>query len=210
MFEKGILQDDLPAIYVDLDTLVLGDLEQGLSLMDSPNSVVILPSAIIPFGKVGRWCYQVTRGRRYARGNSSFVIFHPAKCHYIASQFRRLFSEFPNLNFRPMAADERFISWVAQRNMKAIPRSFAVKFPGEFMFFWGWWLYIRALMPWTRSRRRSLVGVTLNGLHTKPENLIDLPEGARIVDEKGRVLIWSHRTLGSMQQKICQYYRDLY
>ncbi len=206
MFEKGILQEDLPALYVDLDTIVLGDLQQALSLMDSPRTVAILQSAIIPFGPIGRLRYRVSGGRHYARGNSSFVVFHPAHNHYIAGRFRELFAQHPTFGFRPMIADERFISWVAQPHMKAIPKSFAVKFPGEFMFFWGWWLYVRAWLPWVRSRRRRLAAVTLNGLMIKPERLLELPDGGRITDKKGRVLIWSPRTLGAMQEKIFSYY----
>lgn len=206
MFEKGILQEDLPALYVDLDTIVLGDLRQALKLMDSPQTVAILQSAIIPFGPIGRLRYRFSGGRHYARGNSSFVVFHPAHNHYIAERFRELFAQHPNFDFRPMIADERFISWVAQPHMKAIPKSFAVKFPGEFMFFWGWWLYVRPWLPWVRARRRRLAAVTLNGLMIKPERLLELPDGGRITDNKGRVLIWSPRTLGAMQEKIFSYY----
>lgn len=207
MFEKGILQEDLPAIYVDLDTIILGDLQQGLVLMDTPKTVAILQSAIIPFGPIGRWRHRASGGRHYARGNSSFVVFHPAHNHFIAERFRELFAQHPNFEFRPMIADERFISWAAQPHMKAIPKSFAVKFPGEFMFFWGWWLYVRARLPWVRARRRRLAAVTLNGLLIKPEKLLELQDGGRITDEKGRVLIWSPHTLGAMQEEICRYYK---
>ncbi len=207
MFEKGILQDDLPALYVDLDTIVLGDLHQALTLMNSPRTVAILPSAIVPFGSLGRFRYRLSGGRHYARGNSSFVVFHPAHNHFIAARFRELFAQHPNFEFRPMIADERFISWAAQPHMKAIPKSFAVKFPGEFMFFWGWWLYVRASLPWVRARRRRLAAVTLNGLLIKPEKLLELQDGGRITDEKGRVLIWSPHTLGAMQEEIRRYYK---
>lgn len=208
MFEKGILPDDLPALYVDLDTIVMGDLQQGLSIMDSPQTVAILQSSIIPFGPLGRLRYRMTKGRHYARGNSSFVVFHPAHCHFIAQRFRELFAQHPDFGFRPMIADERFISWVAQPHMKAIPSSFAVKFPGEFMFYWGWWLYVRALLPWVRARRSRLAAVTLNGLMIKPEKLLELHDGDRIIDEKGRALIWSPYTLGAMQERIHRYYAE--
>lgn len=208
MFEKGILPEDLPALYVDLDTIVMGDLQQGLSIMDSPQTVAILQSSIIPFGALGRLRYRMTQGRHYARGNSSFVVFHPAHNHFIAERFRDLFARHPDFGFRPMIADERFISWVAQPHMKAIPSSFAVKFPGEFMFYWGWWLYVRALLPWVRARRRRLAAVTLNGLMIKPEKLLELHDGDRIVDEKGRALIWSPHTLGAMQERIRRYYAE--
>lgn len=209
MFEKGILPEDLPALYVDLDTIVLGDLQQGISLMDTPRSVVMLQSAIIPFGPLGRLRYRLSKGRHYARGNSSFVVFHPARNHFIAERFRDLFSRFPAFEFRPMIADERFISWAAQPHMKAIPSSFAVKFPGEYMFFWPWWLYVKAWMPWVRERRRRLAAITLNGLMIKPEKLLQLRDGDRLVDEKGRVLVWSPRTLGGMQQRIRDYYAQI-
>ena len=207
MFEKGVVPDDLPAIYVDLDTIVMGDLSRGLGLMEDPQTIAILHSAIIPFGPIGRALYRWTQGRRYARGNSSFVVYHPAECHYIAERFRELFKANPNFEFRPMVADERFISWVAQPHMKRIPKSFAVKFPGEFMFYWGWWLYVRACLPWVRKRRSSLVAVTLNGLMIKPERLLELRDGDVIVDEKSRKLIWSRSTLGAMQEKILSYYQ---
>lgn len=208
MFDRGIVPEDLPAIYVDLDTIVLGDLSRGLALMDDRQTVAILQSAIIPFGPLGRLLYRLSGGKRYARGNSSFVVYHPAECHYIAERFKALYARHPNFEFRPMVADERFISWVAQPRMKRIPKSFAVKFPGEFMFYWGFWLYLRALLPWVRARRESLVAVTLNGLMIKPERLLSLKEGEAIVDEKSRKLIWSEKTLGFMQAKIRAFYAD--
>jgi hypothetical protein len=209
MFEKGILCEDLPALYVDLDTIVLGDLQPGLSLMDTPQTVGLLQSAIIPFGPLGRLRHRLSKGKHYARGNSSFVIFHPAHNHFIAERFRELFAQHPSFEFRPMIADERFISWVAQPHMKAIPSTFAVKFPGEFMFYWGWWLYVRALLPWVRARRNQLAAVTLNGLMIKPEKILQLQDGDRLTDEKGRVLVWSPHTLGPMQQRIRQYYANI-
>lgn len=206
MFDRGILSEDLPAIYVDLDTIVLGDLSRGLDLMENRQTVAILQSAIIPFGWLGRFLYRVTDRRRYARGNSSFVVFHPAQCHYIADRFKALYQQHPNFEFKPMIADERFISWVAQEHMKRIPKAFAVKFPGEFMFYWGFWLYVKAWLPWVRRRRKALVAVTLNGLMIKPEKLLLLKEGDVIVDEKSRKLIWSRKTLGFMQSKIQAFY----
>ncbi len=208
MFELGIVPTDLPAIYVDLDTIVLGDLSAGLNLMQDRQTVAILQSAIIPFGWIGRMLYRWTNRRRYARGNSSFVIYHPAECHFIAERFKALLKQNTRLEFRPMAADERFISWVAQEHMVRIPNSFAVKFPGEFMFYWGFWLYVKARLPWVKKRRKGLVAVTLNGLMIKPEKLLSLKEGDVIVDEKSRKLIWSEKTLGFMRSKIQAFYAD--
>ena len=102
------------------DTIVLGDLSAGLALMQNRQTVAILQSAIIPFGWIGRTLYRWTNRRRYARGNSSFVIYHPAECHFIAERFKALLEQNPKFEFRPMVADERFISWVAQEHMLVI------------------------------------------------------------------------------------------
>jgi hypothetical protein len=63
MFEKGVLPDDLPSIYIDLDTIVLGDISIALKLMDSQQTVAMLPSAIIPFGLIGRAIWKLTTKR---------------------------------------------------------------------------------------------------------------------------------------------------
>ena len=202
----GVLPTDLPAIYVDLDTLVFGDLGQALALMDTPQTVAMLQSAIIPFGPVGRFIHRRTEGRKYARGNSSLVVFHPAQCHYIAQRFRELFAQHPDLGYRPMAADERFISWAAQPHMKALSGRFAVKLTLEYMSRIRVWLWIKPLLPWIRSRRRQQVAVTLNGIDIKPENLMKLRDGDVVTDNKGRALIWSGWTLGAMRQRILDFY----
>jgi hypothetical protein len=209
MFEKGVLPEDLPTIYIDLDTIVLGDISVALALMDSPQTVAMLPSAIIPFGPIGRTLWKLSNKKNYARGNSSMVVFHPAQCHYVAETFRRLFAQHPDFGFRPMIADERFISWVAQPFMKKLPNTLIVKFPGEFMFPWRGWLYVKACLPWVRSRRAKLAAITLNGLLIKPEMLVELNTGQIVVDNKSRQLVWSPWTLGIYFEKIPKYYNYL-
>jgi hypothetical protein len=209
MFEKGVLPEDLPAIYIDLDTIVLGDISAALQLMDTCKTVGMLPSAIIPFGPIGRTLWKWTDKKKYARGNSSMVIFHPAECHYVAETFRCLFAKHPELDFRPMVADERFISWVAQPYMKKLPKTLIVKFPGEFMFPWRWWLYVKAQLPWVRARREKLAAITLNGLLIKPESLITLGEGEVVTDNKSRQMVWSERTMGGFRNRILDFYEFL-
>lgn len=209
MFDKGVVPEDLPAIYIDLDTIVLGDISVALKLMDTRQTVAMLPSAIIPFGPLGRAIWKWTDKKNYARGNSSMVVFHPAECHYIAETFRALNEQYPNLGFRPMIADERFISWAAQPHMKALPKTIVVKFPGEFMFYWRWWLYVKAWLPWVLWRRARLTAITLNGVEIKPESIVQLKDGEVVVDNKSRQLVWSSLTLGRYQQRIRDYYAYL-
>ncbi len=209
MFGRGVVPDDLPAVYLDLDTVILGDVGAGLRHLRRPDGLLLLQSAIVPLGWPGRLVYRLTRGRRYARGNSSVVLYHPARCTYIAERFQSLLQSHPTLDFRPMHADERFMSWAAQDVVEAVPSSFAVKFPTEFMSRIVALSYLWAALPWVRARRRGLVAVTLCGTTAKPEALLALPEDGRLTDRRGRTLIWSDRLLGHVRRAIIDFYAPL-
>ncbi|MFY0619074.1 hypothetical protein [Shimia sp.] len=209
MHEAGVVPQDLPSIYVDLDTVVFGDLSKFLDLSKSDKALVLFQSTLLPIGAIGRWLYRVTNKRRYARGNSSIVIYHPKETTHIAEQFRSLFDQYNGLNFKPMVADERFMSWAQQDHLQAIPRKLAVKFPTEFMLPWKWAIVLRASMPWVRRRWNGLQAVTLPGVEVKGQQLLEMKEGAEVVDRKGRRLIWSDRAIGPMKQKLTDYYLAL-
>jgi hypothetical protein len=206
MFQAGVLDQDLPALYVDLDTVVTGDLAALLDLLAGPDGLMLLQSAILPLGAVGRFFWRLTKGRKYARGNSSLVVFHPAKHHKIAAQFLEFWEKKPEFWFRPMIADERFMSWAAQATVAAIPNRLAVKFPTEFMSRITPLSYLWALLPWVRARRAGLIAVTLCGVEIKPEELLALAPGARVTDPKGRTLIWSDFVLGKTRRDIIDFY----
>ncbi len=205
MFEAGVVPDDMPAIFLDLDTLVFGDLSRLLAVMTTPETIAILQSAILPFGPVARWLNRITGGLRYARGNSSVVVWHPACGTYVAQRFRELVERGPK-GFKPLRADERFLSWAAQPVMRAIPRTLVVKFPTEYMQPWRWLVYLRARMPWIRKRRQGLVAVTFPGVKLKAEDLAALPEGAVITGRKGRRLYWADWAIGDLRQRIIEAY----
>jgi hypothetical protein len=206
MFQDGVLQDDLPALYIDLDTVVTGDLTQLFDKLPRPDGLMLLQSAILPLGPVGRFFWRLSKGRKYARGNSSLVVFHPKHHKKIATQFIDLWTEKQELWRRPMIADERFMSWAAQATVSAIPNSLAVKFPTEFMSRVNLSSYLWAVLPWVRARRNRLIAVTLCGVEIKPEELLALPEGGRVTDPKGRTLIWSDFVLGKTRRDIIEFY----
>lgn len=208
MFETGVLQPDLPAVFLDLDTAVFGDLSRAPGFLTRPGGLMLLQSAIIPLGLIGRALWRLSDKWRYARGNSSMVIFHPAHCAYIAAHFRDLRKVHPDFSFKPMRADERFMSWAAQSVVEAVPDSFAVKLPTEFMSRFVVFSYLWAVLPWVRRRRAGLVVVTLPGDEVKPEALLALPEGGRVTDRKGRTLIWSDRVMGGMRRAIVEFYAE--
>ncbi len=209
MFEAGVVPQDLPAVYVDIDTVVFGDMSKFLDVAQSDKAVVLFQSAMLPIGPLGRWVWRRSDKKRYARGNSSIVVYHPRESGFIAEQFRNLHAQHGMTGFRPMVADERFMSWAAQEHLQAIPKSMAVKFPTEFMLPWAWLIYLRAAMPWVKSRWKGLLAVTLPGVDVKGQELLQMPEGGGFVDRKGRRLIWSHKAIGPMKQKLTEYYGAL-
>lgn len=209
MFQEGVVPSDLPAVYVDIDTVVFGDMSKFLDVAKSDKAVVLFQSAIVPIGALGRWIWRLSNKKKYARGNSSIVVYHPRECGYIAAAFQELYAQYGMSAFRPMIADERFMSWAAQGTLQAIPKSMAVKFPTEFMLPWPWLIYLRAKMPWVQARWRGLLAVTLPGVEVKGQELLQMPDGGGFVDRKGRRLIWSHRAIGPMKQKLEDYYGAL-
>ncbi|MFN3847204.1 MAG: hypothetical protein ACK4RZ_15500 [Paracoccaceae bacterium] len=209
MFQAGVVPQDLPAVFIDIDTVVFGDMTRFLALQTDRKTVAILQSAILPFGPLARALFRLTKGRRYARGNSSIVVYHPAETAQIAARYRALVDQVGYNGTRPMIADERFISWSHQPHMRAIPRGLAVKLPTEFMLPYRWLIRLRAGLPWVRRRWAGLVALTLPGVEVKGEVLLTLPDGAEIVDRKGRRLIWSETTLGPIKARLTEYYTAL-
>lgn len=209
MFEGGIVPPDLPAIFIDIDTVVFGDLTSLLALQETPKTVAMLQSAVLPFGALARALYRLTKRRRYARGNSSILIYRPAECTHIAARFRELYGRHGNNGIRPMIADERFMSWANQPYMRAIPNTLAVKMPTEFMLPWPWLIRLRAALPWVCKRWAGLIAVTLPGVEVKGKALLALPEGGQIIDRKGRRLIWSEAALGGVKSRLTAHYRAL-
>ena len=110
MFEKGVLPTDLPTLYIDLDTMILRDIEPILLGLQNTRAVALLQSAVLPFGGFARLLHRLSAGKYYARGNSSLVAFHPENCGFIAESFKRLESIHGTHHFKPLRADERFIS----------------------------------------------------------------------------------------------------
>ena len=208
MFADGLIAQDLPAIFVDLDTVIVGDLSRLLNELDRPDRIRMLAATVLPFGPISRFSYWLTMGRRYARGNSSVVLWHPASGAEIAERFKAMFAERPGLDRRQMVADDKFISWCVRRRIGTVPRSIAVKFSNDFMHVSRLWLAFKARLPWIRARRANLAAVTLPGDDIKPERLLELADGDLLRDRKGRWLIWSDAAMGGLKEQIRRYYSD--
>lgn len=209
MFEAGVVPDDLPAVFIDIDTVVFGDMTRFLALLTRRQAVVMFRNSLLPFGAVPRLLYKISRGKKYLRGNSSIVIYHPGECARIAVHFREMFAKLGANGTPAMVADDKFISWSHHDKLHSIPRDMAVKLPAEFMLPYRWLILLRARLPWVRRRWAGLVALTLPGVEVKGEALLALPEGGEVVDRKGRRLIWSEAALGPVKARLTDYYTSL-
>jgi hypothetical protein len=170
-------------------------------------AILMLQSAVIPFRPIDRLLARLTGGKRCARGNSSVVVLHPAECAHIAARFRDLSARHRPEEFRPIVADERFISWAAQPQMKALPGSFAVKLTSEYMFWWTPWLHLKndAAMGTAASRTAGRGHAERRLDQARSPHAI--ADGGRLRDRKGRWPIWLDRAMGPARRSIMEFYR---
>ncbi|MEO1536636.1 MAG: hypothetical protein AAFR73_02800 [Pseudomonadota bacterium] len=202
---SDIVPDDMPAVFTDLDSLILGDLADVLSDMWSETDLMILQSTLLPARSVTRALCRLTGGKVYARGNSSIVGYHPKHNRAIAARFLESYRQF-GMSFKPNRADERFMSWVAQDRLRFADPAKAVKFTREFMAMNVAHVLRRTASAARRARRARLLFVTLNQDVLKPDRLLKAEEGEVIRDRRGRTTEWSVAALGPFRKVIQDYF----
>ncbi len=202
VFSRADLPARMRCIYLDLDSVITGDLGRLAALVERPGDIFMLPPGNpVGFGRLRRLTFRMTRGRRYAVGNSSIMAWSSATEPDLAERYRALHAEV-GAEPRHMQIDDLFISWAAQGRLRGIPRTLGVSFRREFLSRLAAVTWARRVLPHVRRRRAGIVAVTFNGPGVKPERLAGLPEGARIADGRGRTGIWSAADLGPLQARM--------
>ena len=209
MFSRADLPPDMACVYVDLDTVILGDLGRIAALVRGPNDYLMLPPGnLIGFGWLRRLRYRLTGGRDYAVGNSSVLAYSSSAEPNLCDVFRQLWETSDRADPK-MHIDDRFISWFARDRLRAVPSSLAVMFRREFLsrsrLSQIWKSRIAPLF----GRRRRLVAITLNGTAYKPEILLGLPEGSLVEDSKGRAGRWNQADFGTARAAILDHCKAL-
>lgn len=205
VFQRGILPADLPTVFVDLDTAVLGDISKLLSLLTANFRVAMLANSPLSLSGFARLVYRLSKGRIRTRGNSSFLAFHPAACYDIDENFRSNSAVQMAAGNKAYIADDRFLSATCHQEIVAIPTRLAVKFPQEFMQRIAWLGYLKTRLPWVRRRRAALLAITFPGSDLDAAKMRSFSEGDRMRDNRGRRLIWSYRYLGETKTVLNRY-----
>lgn len=205
VFHPQVLPHDMPCVYLDLDTIVIGDVGKIAALVRSTDAYYMLPPGnLLGFGFLRRWLFRKTNGRRFGTGNSSILAFHSAASPNLCDTFEGLYRP-GDAKDRKMKIDDVFISWFAQPTIKAVPTALAVMFRREFLSRSRLILELRRWSPFNARRRKGLVAVTFNGTQHKPEEFIAFRDDDRIFDEKNRFGFWSAQYLGEFKKKILEF-----
>ncbi len=176
VFAPGVLEPDLPTVYLDLDTVLRGDVARiGEQLQRKPG-LYMLPNHYVQFWRIQKYLPAIGI-HKYYFGNSSVLAFHPGRFHFVFDAFNRLASELKSPYPRYLSSDERFISYIARGHVRVFPKRLVVKFAEEYMLPFLFLEEARSRLPWVAARRRDLVAVTFVGLDFKPARLAALKDG---------------------------------
>jgi hypothetical protein len=209
VFDRQSLPPDTRCVYLDLDTVVCGDLGRVAALVQGPDDWFMLPpGGAAGFGLVRHLIFRLTKGRHLAIGNSSIMAYHSGAEPNLCEAFQRLF-EAGDGDAERLKVDDLFISWFAQARLRGIPSSLCVMFRREFLSRSAFVLWCRSVLPFVRRRREGIVAITLNGENHKPALFLACADGARINGSRGRFGYWSHACLGTAKARIEEFCRSV-
>lgn len=176
IFARGMLEPGLPTIYIDLDTMIRGDIQRLADQLMRQPGLYMLQNHFVQWWRLRQYV-KLVAPERYYFGNSSLLAFIPEQFHFIFDDFNRRMTSPPNPLPKYLKSDERFISYSARDSVRVFPRRLAVKFAEEYMAPAAFLEEIRKRLPWVIARRRSFVAVTFVGNDFKPARLAALRKG---------------------------------
>lgn len=197
IFEIDGIDQGETCVYVDLDSVIIGSLDPVAEL-SRHSPLWTIPTFPRPFSWWSRLLWRVTNRKSFRYGNSSAFVYLNKYPRNPTEQFRS------NVKAgtlpKKLRHDDRFIGWSSQDVVRGIPTNLVVNFRYEFLYpaLWIGWLM-------TRLRRKARAGialVTFAGPQTKPELLISLSSGQKIVDHHGRLGIWTDKYTSGLKSKI--------
>lgn len=192
-------KDPMPCVFLDLDSIVVGDLGRIAALVRGANDLLMLPPAGLRFGRLRRLLDRLRRNpMKFPIGNSSVLAFQSAAQPNLAETYAQYYrtGNFP-VGWESMI-DDVLISAFGRDRVRAVPTDCAVMLRREFLSRLPFWPLVKTRLPAVRRRRALLAAVTMNGLAVKPETLANLPDGSVLTDGRGRRGWWSEAGFGSV------------
>lgn len=188
VFADGILDPDLPTVFLDMDTMVIGDVKR-LAGAAAPGELAMMRNHYIQTWRWPTWL-RLTVGKRYYFGNSSIMAFRQRDFAALFSSFNSELAATIGPVPKHLQSDERFISYFARDRVRVFSNRDAVVFSHEFMAPFLALAQTRSRLPSVKRRRSQLVAVTFVGDDVKPRYIADLKTGD-VVTHKGQKMLWN-------------------
>ncbi|WP_135428647.1 hypothetical protein [Pseudotabrizicola sediminis] len=197
VFSPQVVPPGLPCVFLDLDTVVIGDLGRIAALVQGPDDLFMLPPGGLGFGALRRVRDRVKGDGKFPVGNSSILAFHADAAPNLAETYASRFGAGDTEATR-MVIDDVIIAWFGRGRVKGVPTSCGVMFRREFLSRVPGWAWFKAWLPGVQRRRSQIAAVTFNGVAVKPEQLATLAEGDTVSDGRGRSGPWTRRAIGPL------------
>ena len=181
IFSKNLDISNTPTIYIDLDTMILGDIGKIAELQENQSSLHALPNHFIPHWRFP-WLSWATPEKCFFI-NSSILSFYPKNHEDIFDNFNEAIKN-PKLldhNYSGtpwhMKSDERFISMHEKGKLRALPRKITGSFQDLYLTPFLWLSKIQDQASPIIRRRTNRVALTFNGENFKPAKIAQLKVG---------------------------------
>lgn len=180
MFKKGILKEGIPALFLDLDSSVLGDVRKIASHIAKYRGIHLLKSHWLSWWRIQKWVIPLGISEYY-HGNGSAIGFYPEDYFWLFDRFNADVTGQPIESLpKTLRVDDRYTSCLCRDTLRVFPSRLISKFSQEFMSPSLRWESIRSRLPWVKKRRRNLVAVSFPGAGLKPDKLVELPIGSTV------------------------------
>ena len=193
IFEPGLLDPDLPTLFFDLDTMILGDIAELVKELEKTGGLYMCRGHFIPLWRILGAIKRVVK-EYYYYGNSPILAFYPKDFEGLVKDFKR---EFEYVRWRGITlkwpldrickTDERFISYFARGRVRVFPKHLAVKFTTEYMTPFVDLSQLIIKLPWVKRRRKSQVALTFSGHVLKPSLVKNIKNGTKVASRHYRM-----------------------
>lgn len=203
MFEIDEIPDGATCVYVDLDSLIVGELDSVAALSNHTQlwTIDVFPKR---FGARARRKAINTGGKKYRVGNSSAFVFRNKFAGNPTQKFRELHSA--GQLAPSMFHDDVFIGWACQQQLRGFPTNMVCYFRVEFLWPTMWLADLVAIFR--KAARENIKIITFAGPKTKLDTLIDLPDRAIITCHHNRIARWDDQQTSKLKSRIIEEYKS--
>jgi hypothetical protein len=211
VFCKDLKIENTPTIYIDLDTMVLGDIGKIAELQENQSALHGLPNHFIPHWRFP-WLSWATPEKCFFI-NSSILSFYPRNHEDIFENFnidiqtpQFLDQKHPDTPWH-MKSDERYISMHEKGKLRAIPSTMTGSFQDLYLTPFLWLSMIQNQASHVIRRRTNRVALTFHGEEFKPEKIAQMEVGD-LVSNGPLKTRWSYPEFSEYWQEFDNKYFD--